>query len=82
MMALDKVLAPVRRHVSDLEERIAKQTALIDQLVGSGQDITQAMRTLRTLSTTLALTREHLAVLTSVETRRRLSGGLVADQAG
>jgi ABC-type transporter Mla subunit MlaD len=82
MTALDQVLTPVRRHISELEERIARQTAVIDQLVASGQDINQAMRTLRTLSTTLALTREHLAIMMSVQTRRQPPVVLATESTG
>jgi len=71
MIARD--LTSVREHIVELEGRIAKQRALLDRLVASGRDINPAICTLRVLSTTLALTREHLDILKSVESRRKQS---------
>jgi hypothetical protein len=71
MIARDETLTHLRRSISDMEERFERQTALIEELAGSGQDTTQATRTLHALSTTLKLMREHQEILISIETRRR-----------
>ena len=70
MMAHDEALARLDRSISDMEERVQRQTALIENLAGSRQDTTQATRTLLALSTTLKLMREHQELLLSVENRR------------
>ena len=69
----DQVLATVRRYVSDLEERVDKQKSLIEKLTESGRDSTQARQTLRALTTTLALTREHLEFQALIEAQRKAS---------
>lgn len=71
MIARDEILTHLGRAISDMEERIERQTALIEELAESGQDSIQATRTLRALSTTLKLMREHQEILISIETRRR-----------
>lgn len=71
MRANDQVLSTVRRYIEDLEQRVEQQKALIDRLAGSGQGTTAATHTLRALSTTLALTRQHLEFQMHAQARRK-----------
>ena len=57
------VAAAARRHIVEIEKRIARQWALVEQLITTDDDASEATRTLRTLQQTLALTREHLRFL-------------------
>jgi hypothetical protein len=57
------VTAAARRHIVEIEKRIAQQWALVEQLITTDNDASEATRTLRTLQQTLALTREHLRFL-------------------
>ena len=57
------VTAAARRHIVEIEKRIAQQWALVEQLITTDNDASEATRTLHTLQQTLALTREHLRFL-------------------
>jgi len=57
------VAAAARRHIVEIEKRIAQQWALVEQLITTDGDASEATRTLRTLQQTLTLTREHLRFL-------------------
>lgn len=52
-----------RRHIIELEMRVAQQEALVEGLVASNRDASAATRTLRVLENALALTREYLAFM-------------------
>jgi hypothetical protein len=52
-----------RRHVAEIEKRVAQQWALVEQLVSTDREASQATRTLRSLEQTLLLTREHVQFL-------------------
>lgn len=70
----NEILTTVRRYIADLEERVEQQRTLIETLAQSGRDSIQAMQTLRALTATLALTRQHLEFQTSIEARKRSAG--------
>jgi hypothetical protein len=57
------VAAAAQRHIVEIEKRIAQQWTLVEQLITTDDDASEATRTLRTLQQTLALTREHLRFL-------------------
>ena len=57
------VAAAARRHIVEIEKRIAQQWALVEQLITTDDNASEATRTLRTLQQTLTLTREHLRFL-------------------
>jgi hypothetical protein len=57
------VPAAARQHIVEIEKRIAQQWALVEQLITTDDDASEATYTLRTLQQTLALTREHLSFL-------------------
>lgn len=82
MRAGDQILNTVRRYIGDLEQRVERQKALIERLAGSGQDTAAATHTLRALSTTLALTREHLEFQVQALARKRSAAALAANPAG
>lgn len=71
-----------QRHIADIEKRVARQSALVQQLATSGQDTAQAARTLHVLEQALGLTREHLRILLPAEMREISSGGLPAERTG
>jgi hypothetical protein len=80
MTAPIQVLTPVHREswelrtrIWDLEKRVENQTKLIETLLRFRQDPTEAISTLRALSRTLALTREHLEFLEAAAARRQPS---------
>jgi hypothetical protein len=54
------VAAAARRHIVELEKRIADQMALVERLVMAGRNSSQAARTLLVLQQALAVTKEHL----------------------
>ena len=56
----DDHLAAAQRHVSEGEQRVAHQQALIQQLAADGHDTTAAETFLRTLQETLGVMRQHL----------------------
>ena len=58
----ENVLAIAEHHVQELEERIARQTALVEKLEGAGdQDMAKRARdVLATFETCLELARDHL----------------------
>jgi hypothetical protein len=79
-----QVLTPVHREtwklrtlIWDLEKRVENQTKLVEALLRFRQDTTEATSTLRALSKTLALTREHLEFLEVAAVRRQSSGIVV-----
>jgi hypothetical protein len=57
------VIDAARRHVAEIEKRVAQQWALVEQLVSTNREASQATRTLRSLEQTLLLTREHVQFL-------------------
>ena len=57
------VTATARRRIVEIEKRIARQWALVEQLGTTDDDASEATRTLHTLQQTLALNREHLRFL-------------------
>lgn len=57
------VIDAARRHVAEIEKRVAQQWALVEQLVSANREASQATRTLRSLQQTLLLTREHVQFL-------------------
>jgi len=63
------VAAAAQRQLVELERRVAQQWHLIEQLIGTNRDASQATRTLRVLQQTLELTREHLRILAPVDRR-------------
>ena len=48
-----------RRHITELEARVAQQEALVEGLVASKRDASAATRTLRVLEKALLLTKEY-----------------------
>jgi len=72
--------AAARRHIVELEKRVAQQRALVEQLVAANRDASNATRTLRVLQDALALTGEHLRVLLRNETDMCPQVGLSAEQ--
>lgn len=64
--------AAARRHIVELEKRVAAQCALIEQLVAANRDASQATRTFRVLEDALSLTKEHLRFLVRDETKSPL----------
>lgn len=82
MRAGDQILNTVRRYIGDLEQRVEQQKTLIERLAGSGRDTAAATHTLHALTTTLALTREHLEFQLQALARRRPADAPVANPAG
>ena len=54
------VEAAARRHLVELETRVAQQWVLVEQLLAANRDASNATRTLRVLQNALLLTQEHL----------------------
>ena len=69
MIVTDEALAPVHRHVADLERRVASQSRMIEKLLVDGGDPTDATRTLMHLESALRIAREHLSILLSARAR-------------
>lgn len=65
MIAQFHMQAPLRRYIADLERRVVSQAQLIEGLQGKGRNTDQARRTLRVLESALAITREHLHLVSS-----------------
>jgi hypothetical protein len=49
-----------RRHIAELEARVAQQWALVQELLAAERDAGAATRTLRVLENALASTKEYL----------------------
>lgn len=69
MVVTDEVLAPVHRHVADLERRVTSQSRAIEKLLIDGGDPSDATRTLLHLESALKIAREHLSILLSARAR-------------
>jgi hypothetical protein len=74
------VAVAARRHIVELEKRVAAQRTLIERLVAANRDTSQASRTLRVLQDALLLTKEHLGLLVRDEAKTRPSPGPTAEQ--
>ena len=55
-----EVIAAARRHIADVETRIAEQWSLLDNLVAEDREASETIRTLRQLQQTLLLSKEHV----------------------
>jgi hypothetical protein len=64
---MNHTVAAAQRQIVDIENRVARQSALIEQLSSAGLETGQAERTLRVLEQALALTREHIRLLLPAE---------------
>jgi hypothetical protein len=62
------VEAAARRHIVEIETRVAQQGALVEQLLAANRDASTAIRTLRVLQDALSLTKEHLRFMLRDET--------------
>ena len=69
MVVTDEVLAPLHRCIMDLERRVTNQSHVVDGLLASGGDPSEATRTLLHLESALRISREHLAILLSARAR-------------
>ena len=69
-----------RRHIVELEKRVAAQCTLIEQLAATNRDASQATRTLRVLQDALSLTKEHIRFLVRDETEAPPSLDPTAEQ--
>ena len=67
---MNHTVAAAQRQIADIENRVARQSALIEQLSSAGLETGQAERTLRVLEQALALTREHIRLLLPAEARQ------------
>jgi uncharacterized coiled-coil protein SlyX len=82
VIVTDETLAPVHKHIADLEQRVARQSTLIEKLSEHGNDATEAKRTLHHLESALRVAREHLSILLSARTRWYSAETLCAEPAG
>lgn len=69
MVVTDATLAPVHRHVAELERRVASQSRLVEGVLAEGGDPIDATRTLLRLESALRVAREHLSILLSARAR-------------
>ena len=67
---MNHTVAAAQRQIADIENRVARQSALIDQLSSAGLETGQAERTLKVLEQALALTRVHIRLLLPAEARQ------------
>ena len=74
------VEAAARRHIVELESRVAQQGALIEKLLAANRDTSNATRTLRVLQHALSLTKEHLRFALRDELETCPPIGLTAEQ--
>jgi hypothetical protein len=75
------VEAAARRHIVEIETRVAQQGALVEQLLAANRDASTAIRTLRVLQDALSLTKEHLRFMLRDETAIRPVGSTAEQQA-
>ena len=61
MQSRESLLDQARRHVSEAEERVERQTRLVDELARDGHPTADAEALLATFRKTLRVMREHLA---------------------
>jgi uncharacterized coiled-coil protein SlyX len=57
------MVAAARRHIVELEKRVAHQGSLVEQLVAANRNANHATRTLHVLQHALSLTKEHLGFI-------------------
>ena len=55
-----QIIAAARRHIADVEVRIAEQWSHLDHLVAADREASETIRTLRQLQQTLLLSKEHI----------------------
>ena len=79
---MNHTLSAAERHISDIENRIAQQSALVDELARAGRNTAQAERALRRLQQALELTRKHTQILLAPAMGRARSATLPAEPTG
>ena len=73
------VATAARRHLIELESRVAHQQALVERLGSGNRDTVDATRTLRILQNALAVTKEHLRFILKEDTELCPAVGLTAE---
>jgi hypothetical protein len=76
---MNQTVTAARRHIADIESRITRQSALVERVTRAGKDTAQALRTLYVLQQALALTQEHVRILSPESMRERLPTQASAD---
>lgn len=69
-----------RRHIVELETRVAQQGTLVEQRLAANRDASNATRTLRVLQNALSLTQEHLRFVLRDELETCPPLGLTTEQ--
>jgi hypothetical protein len=72
------VATAARRHLIELESRVAHQRALVERLESENRNSADATRTLRILQNALAVTKEHLRFILKEDAELCPAAGLAA----
>lgn len=79
---MNHTASAAERHITDMENRIAQQSALGEELANAGRDTAQAERALHTLQQALELTRKHTRSLIAPAMRHARPATLPAEPTG